>query len=287
MVEADAAVPATRRRSTTTSARRRCARRESRRSRRRRRGVQDRRQGRSRPSTNGRSSRMPAWARPAPWSTSRTARPRCWTGSQKPHSCSRAWRRCSACRPTRCASIWAPAPAPTAATTPATPPWTPPCCRRRSASRCAAVHARRGHRLGPEGPGLGAPARAALDAAGKVDRLRVHQQGLLARRRQHQRIANPRDTLAGQLWACRSKPTDGFRRAGESPTGSPTSAWRGRRSRRCSTAASPLRTSHLRDPVGPQIHFASESFIDEVAAATGSDPVEFRLHTSRSRATSR
>ena len=31
--------------------------------------------------------------------------------------------------------------------------------------------------------------------------------------------------------------------------------------------ASPLRTSHLRDPVGPQIHFASESFMDEMAAA--------------------
>src|SRR5262249_5707529 len=41
--------------------------------------------------------------------------------------------------------------------------------------------------------------------------------------------------------------------------------------------ASPLRTSHLRDPVGPQIHFASESFIDEVAAAIGLDPIEFRL----------
>ena len=41
--------------------------------------------------------------------------------------------------------------------------------------------------------------------------------------------------------------------------------------------ASPLRTSHLRDPVGPQIHFASESFIDEVAAALNVDPLEFRL----------
>jgi CO/xanthine dehydrogenase Mo-binding subunit len=40
--------------------------------------------------------------------------------------------------------------------------------------------------------------------------------------------------------------------------------------------ASPMRTSHLRDPVGPQLHFASESFIDELAAATGADPVEFR-----------
>jgi nicotinate dehydrogenase subunit B len=41
--------------------------------------------------------------------------------------------------------------------------------------------------------------------------------------------------------------------------------------------ASPLRTSHLRDPLGPQITFANESFIDEVAFAAGADPVAFRL----------
>src|SRR4030095_4502667 len=41
--------------------------------------------------------------------------------------------------------------------------------------------------------------------------------------------------------------------------------------------ASPLRGAHLRDPVGPQIHFASESFMDEVAAALNVDPVEFAL----------
>jgi CO/xanthine dehydrogenase Mo-binding subunit len=40
--------------------------------------------------------------------------------------------------------------------------------------------------------------------------------------------------------------------------------------------ASPLRTAHLRDPVGPQIQFASESFIDEIAAAVGAGPVAFR-----------
>ncbi|MBM3726601.1 MAG: xanthine dehydrogenase family protein molybdopterin-binding subunit [Acidobacteria bacterium] len=40
---------------------------------------------------------------------------------------------------------------------------------------------------------------------------------------------------------------------------------------------SPLRTGNLRDPNGPQVTFASESFIDEVAAAAGADPVEFRL----------
>src|SRR5262249_58311769 len=41
--------------------------------------------------------------------------------------------------------------------------------------------------------------------------------------------------------------------------------------------ASPLRSSHLRDPVGPQIHFASESFMDEVATALSLDSIEFRL----------
>lgn len=40
---------------------------------------------------------------------------------------------------------------------------------------------------------------------------------------------------------------------------------------------SPLRVGNLRDPNGPQITFAAESFIDELAAAAGADPVEFRL----------
>ncbi len=39
----------------------------------------------------------------------------------------------------------------------------------------------------------------------------------------------------------------------------------------------PLRTGNLRDPNGPQIAFASESFIDEMAAAANADPIEFRL----------
>jgi nicotinate dehydrogenase subunit B len=39
----------------------------------------------------------------------------------------------------------------------------------------------------------------------------------------------------------------------------------------------PLRTGNLRDPDGPQVTFASESFIDELAAAAKADPIEFRL----------
>ena len=39
----------------------------------------------------------------------------------------------------------------------------------------------------------------------------------------------------------------------------------------------PLRTGNLRDPNGPQVTFASESFIDELAVAAKADPVEFRM----------
>jgi nicotinate dehydrogenase subunit B len=39
----------------------------------------------------------------------------------------------------------------------------------------------------------------------------------------------------------------------------------------------PLRTGNLRDPNGPQVAFASESFIDELAAAANADPVAFRM----------
>ncbi len=39
----------------------------------------------------------------------------------------------------------------------------------------------------------------------------------------------------------------------------------------------PLRTGNLRDPNGPQSTFPAESFIDEIAAAAKTDPLEFRL----------
>ena len=42
-------------------------------------------------------------------------------------------------------------------------------------------------------------------------------------------------------------------------------------------SSSPLRTTHLRDPNGPQATFAGESFMDEIAAEVGVDPIEFRL----------
>ena len=49
--------------------------------------------------------------------------------------------------------------------------------------------------------------------------------------------------------------------------------------------ASPLRTTHLRDPEGPATSFAVESFMDELAVAAGVDPIEFRIqHIDEQRA---
>jgi CO/xanthine dehydrogenase Mo-binding subunit len=45
-----------------------------------------------------------------------------------------------------------------------------------------------------------------------------------------------------------------------------------------------VRTSHMRATASPQSHFASEQFIDELALATRTDPIEFRLrHITDSR----
>ena len=43
----------------------------------------------------------------------------------------------------------------------------------------------------------------------------------------------------------------------------------------------PLRTGNLRDPNGPQVTFAFESFIDELAVAAQADPLQFRLDMLR------
>ena len=99
-----------------------------------------------------------------------------------------ASRARSACRSRRCASIWVVGPG---------------SYGRNDADDCrhgrrrpgqggrqagaGAIHARPRHRLGPEGPGLDPPRPRRHRRVRQRHRLRVHQQGLLARRREHQR----------------------------------------------------------------------------------------------------
>ncbi|HZL38951.1 MAG TPA: molybdopterin cofactor-binding domain-containing protein [Pseudolabrys sp.] len=127
----------------------------------------------------------------------------------------------------------------------------------------------------PKGPASTHKARVALDASGKVTAYEFSSKGF-SRVDVNTNGGKPYDTLSGQTMGVALKSGDGFGVPAESYAfDNKKLSWE--------TIAplldrsSPLRTSHLRDPVGPQIHFASESFIDEVAAAVNADAIEFRL----------
>ena len=127
----------------------------------------------------------------------------------------------------------------------------------------------------PKGPACVHRARAALDAAGNVVAYEFIAKGFS---RQHiaTNESDPADSLVGQSIGIAPKGTQIF--------GVPAESY-GFENKLCAwetiaplvDSCSPLRTGHLRDPVGPEIQFGSEQFIDEVALASGADPVAFRL----------
>jgi CO/xanthine dehydrogenase Mo-binding subunit len=127
----------------------------------------------------------------------------------------------------------------------------------------------------PKAPASIHQVRAALDAAGNVVAYDFLSKGF-SRVDVNTNGSHPWDTLAGQTLGVALRSGDGFGIPAESYAfANKRTAWE--------TIAplldrsSPLRSAHMRDPVGPQIHFASESFIDELAAAVKMDPVAFRL----------
>src|SRR6185437_6533974 len=127
----------------------------------------------------------------------------------------------------------------------------------------------------PKGPASTHHAKAALDASGKVVAYAFNSKGF-SRVDVNTNGSKPYDTLAGQTLGVSLHSGDGFGVPAESYAfDSKKLGWE--TIPPLLDRASPLRNSHLRDPVGPQIHFASESFIDEVAAAVNADPIEFRL----------
>jgi nicotinate dehydrogenase subunit B len=127
----------------------------------------------------------------------------------------------------------------------------------------------------PKGAACVHRARAALDASGKVTAYEFISKGL-SRVGVMFNESDPRDCLTGQSLGLPLNPGAGLGTPSESYAfGAKLLAWEvvPPLLDRCS----PLRTSHLRDPLGPEVHFGSEQFIDEIAAAVGADPVEFRL----------
>jgi nicotinate dehydrogenase subunit B len=205
----------------------------------------------------------------------------CWTGSQKPHFVQNGISRTLGVPIDKVRSIWVVGPG---------------SYGRSDADDCAmdaAVMAKatgrpvrmqytreQGTGWDPKGPASIHRASAALDAQGNVIAYDFMSKGF-SRIDVNTNGSQPFDTLAGQVRGIDLKSGDGFGVPAEAYVfANKRSAWetipplldRG----------SPLRSSHLRDPVGPQIHFASESFMDELAAATNQDPVEFRLKHLRS-----
>jgi nicotinate dehydrogenase subunit B len=127
----------------------------------------------------------------------------------------------------------------------------------------------------PKGPASIHTAKIGLDAAGKIIAYEFTSKGF-SRVDVDTNGGKPPDTLAGQTLGVTLASGDGFGVPAESYA-FPNKRLAWETVPPLLDRASPLRSSHLRDPVGPQIHFASESFMDEVAAALDQDPVQFRL----------
>ncbi len=131
----------------------------------------------------------------------------------------------------------------------------------------------------PKAPASIHRARAAIDASGNVIAYDFLSKGF-SRIDVNTNGSQPKDTLAGQALGVDLKSGDGFGVPEESyGFANKRTAWETIPALLDRT--SPLRSAHMRDPVGPQIQFASESFMDEVAAALNVDPVEFRLRYVR------
>jgi nicotinate dehydrogenase subunit B len=132
-----------------------------------------------------------------------------------------------------------------------------------------------GHAWDPKGPASIVRMRGGLDASGKVVAVDFDWKGFSG-----QEVGtsgqDPGDTLIGMAV--------GFGRPERNTGGTPADLYTfpNKRTRTRIIEAflplyNPLRSTHIRDPQGPQSAFASESFMDELAYVAAADPVAFRL----------
>ncbi len=201
---------------------------------------------------------------------------RVWTGSQKPHYTADGVAAILGLKPDQVRGIWLPGPG---------------SYGRNDAGDAAAAAAVMSKAVGkpvrfqsmrnegtgwdPKAPASVHTVRAGLDKEGKIVAWHFHSKGF-DRLDVNSNESFPGHTLAGQLIGAPLKPGHTY--------GTPSESYRFPVKQQTwdvvapfLASMSPLRTSHLRDPLGPEIHFANESFMDEVAFATKTDPIEFRL----------
>lgn len=127
-----------------------------------------------------------------------------------------------------------------------------------------------------KGPAYAITMRGALDAQGQVVALDFD-----ARAADHNHVGyNEHDTvLIAQLTGQRkAEPARGRASFPSDKYAIPARRMRGSVVPLPLAWETPVRMGNLRDPDGPQVTFASESFVDELAAAAKADPVAFRLN---------
>lgn len=200
----------------------------------------------------------------------------CWTGSQKSHFVQQGIAETLGVPPTDVHAIWVPGPGSYGRNDADDVAMDAAVMAKRTGRPVRVQYMRdQGTGWDPKGPASIHRARAAIDASGKVIAYEFVSKGF-SRIDVNTNGGHPRDTLAGQMRDVPLKSGDGFGVPAESYVfDNKRLAWE--TIPPLLDRASPLRSAHLRDPVGPQIHFASESFMDEVAAALNIDPIEFRL----------
>jgi nicotinate dehydrogenase subunit B len=137
-----------------------------------------------------------------------------------------------------------------------------------------------GHAWDPKSPASVHKLRAGIDATGKVVAFQFKTRSF-SRFDVATSEADPRDALSTQLMGGPTHSVPYYYNPGEYAPGDAYNfenkqvAWDVIPP--LLDGGSPLRTSHMRDPLGPELTFAGESFIDELANATKTDPIEFRL----------
>jgi CO/xanthine dehydrogenase Mo-binding subunit len=126
-----------------------------------------------------------------------------------------------------------------------------------------------------KGPAFLVKMRGALDAAGRLVGYEY-----IARSCDYNHVGyNEHDTvlIAQLMGSRRSKPASGSSAMPSEMYAIPNRRMAGEVVSLPVVWETPLRTGNLRDPNGPQSTFGAESFIDELAVAAKTDPLEFRM----------
>ena len=132
-----------------------------------------------------------------------------------------------------------------------------------------------GHAWDPKAPAAVISMKAGLDPNGAITGWYLRAKGFSGWDVLYN-ASEPRDTLVGQLLGFEKGDAHNFGVPGESYA-LPNSVQFWETIPPLMARASPLRTAHMRAPQEPQLHFAQECFLDEIAARTQLDPIALRL----------